>query len=181
MGAVRKFFQFRADQINYFFYVQDKGKLLVARKTWTKLSIVCMQVTCSVCNNRNFGKVVWIMISVICFSWRDFSLLALSVLGFPVDGGYTHWSSWSACSRTCSGGNQRRSRYCTNPPPADGGRDCRGPAEETRTCNRQNCPGKYYMLHLSLVTNIFLVRFSQWLNEWVSIFKQPSSRCLGFY
>ncbi|XP_067034731.1 furin-like protease kpc-1 isoform X2 [Acropora muricata] len=60
--------------------------------------------------------------------------------GSPVDGGYTQWSSWSGCTPTCVAGNRQRSRSCTNPRPANGGRRCRGPAVERRTCNRQQCP-----------------------------------------
>lgn len=60
--------------------------------------------------------------------------------GFPVHGKYTDWTPWSTCSPTCAGGIQQRSRSCTNPPPANGGRHCRGPAEETKGCNNQNCP-----------------------------------------
>lgn len=109
-------------------------------------------------------------------------------VGFPVDGKYTHWSSWSTCSRTCAGGNQRRSRSCANPPPANGGRDCRGPAEKTRGCNTQNCPGKYYLLLFTLVTNAFHGTFpsQSWLKTHLGcasllFFKLPSSQCSGFY
>ncbi|XP_078384193.1 ectin-like [Oculina patagonica] len=63
----------------------------------------------------------------------------------PVHGGYSRWSSWSRCSRSCAGGAQRRSRSCTNPFPANGGRDCSGQGEDTefRKCNNHDCPGTY--------------------------------------
>eukprot|EP00116_Pleurobrachia_bachei_P000258 sb/3460520/ len=59
----------------------------------------------------------------------------------PVEGGYTAWSDWSVCSEECGGGDQSRTRTCTNPSPAHGGRAC--PEEvstDKRTCNLQACP-----------------------------------------
>ena len=34
-----------------------------------------------------------------------------------------------------------RSRNCTNPEPANGGKDCEGATVENKTCNEQACPG----------------------------------------
>ena len=58
-----------------------------------------------------------------------------------VNGGYTAYGDWSACSADCGGGTQTRSRTCTNPAPANGGADCVGDSSETRDCNTQGCPG----------------------------------------
>ncbi|KAJ7371466.1 hypothetical protein OS493_025365 [Desmophyllum pertusum] len=54
----------------------------------------------------------------------------------PVNGGYSTWSAWSACSKTCSTGYKVRARYCNNPRPANGGKDCSelGPSRETLVC-----------------------------------------------
>lgn len=55
------------------------------------------------------------------------------------------WSAWSACSASC-GGTQTRS--CTNPPPANGGAQCDGPATQScapcQACQMWRCqlPGK---------------------------------------
>jgi len=59
-----------------------------------------------------------------------------------VDGGYTSWSAWTACSKTCGGGVKGRERSCTNPKPDGNGKDCTelGPPEETASCNEQACP-----------------------------------------
>ena len=69
--------------------------------------------------------------------------------GSPTDGGYTPWSPWSACSRTCAGGSQQRYRFCTDPLPVNGGKDCKelGPDTESKGCNRQSCQGKEIILH----------------------------------
>ena len=61
----------------------------------------------------------------------------------PVHGGYSQWTGFEACTRTCGGGMLIRRRSCTSPPPAHGGRNCSvlGPSIETIECNTQNCPG----------------------------------------
>lgn len=59
-----------------------------------------------------------------------------------VDGNWARWQSWSVCTKSCGGGTQDRTRACSNPPPAYGGRDCRGKNKEVRSCNNVPCPGK---------------------------------------
>ncbi|XP_031561120.1 A disintegrin and metalloproteinase with thrombospondin motifs adt-1-like isoform X2 [Actinia tenebrosa] len=58
----------------------------------------------------------------------------------PVDGKWSDWKAWSACSATCGGGSQSRTRTCTNPAPANGGSDCVGVKLETQACGAQLCP-----------------------------------------
>ncbi|KAL4231142.1 Thrombospondin type 1 repeat-containing protein [Mactra antiquata] len=58
----------------------------------------------------------------------------------PVDGGFTAWSSWTACSVTCGTGTKDRSRTCDNPAPQNGGLDCSGDTDETTTCDEAACP-----------------------------------------
>ena len=57
-----------------------------------------------------------------------------------VNGGYTNWTI-SKCSVTCGGGVKSFTRTCTNPPPANGGKNCSelGPANKTASCNEQGC------------------------------------------
>ena len=50
------------------------------------------------------------------------------------DGG---WSGFGACSKACDGGTQIRN--CSNPAPANGGKDCVG--DGTNACNTQACRG----------------------------------------
>ena len=64
---------------------------------------------------------------------------------FIVDGGFTEWSLFGSCSKTCGGGVMKRTRNCTNPAPANGGQDCVGPREETRNCSTGACPGEQYV------------------------------------
>lgn len=61
----------------------------------------------------------------------------------PINGGYSEWTGFESCTRTCGEGILIRRRNCTNPPPAHGGRDCSnlGPSMESIKCNTQKCPG----------------------------------------
>ena len=56
-----------------------------------------------------------------------------------IDGGWSEWCPFTACSVTCGGGVRNRSRACTNPPPQGGGQDCLGPDSESKKCNTQSC------------------------------------------
>ncbi|VDI58963.1 Hypothetical predicted protein [Mytilus galloprovincialis] len=57
-----------------------------------------------------------------------------------VNGGWSIWSIWSACTVTCEYGTQRRIRICNNPAPAGGGQSCQGSDTNSQTCNANICP-----------------------------------------
>ncbi|XP_056004192.1 A disintegrin and metalloproteinase with thrombospondin motifs adt-1-like [Ostrea edulis] len=57
-----------------------------------------------------------------------------------IDGGFTDWSTWSSCSKTCGGGTSEKSRTCSQPVPQNGGRNCTGSFSDSRDCNTQSCP-----------------------------------------
>ncbi|KAI8516481.1 hypothetical protein Bbelb_050620 [Branchiostoma belcheri] len=66
-----------------------------------------------------------------------------------VDGGWSDWTPWSACSVTCGVGTQTRDRTCTNPPPANGGAGCDGLDQETQDCDTGVlCPVELYLTRL---------------------------------
>ena len=76
---------------------------------------------------------------VFCYTRNHFKYLCF----FPVNGGWTTWGDWSECSVTCGGGTQTRSRSCTNPPVAHGGKPCLGLREITQDCDKDiMCPGR---------------------------------------
>ncbi|NWX67354.1 TSP1 protein, partial [Promerops cafer] len=58
----------------------------------------------------------------------------------PINGNWGPWSPWDACTVTCGGGLQKRSRLCNNPEPQYGGKTCIGEARGTQVCNKQDCP-----------------------------------------
>lgn len=57
-----------------------------------------------------------------------------------VPGGYSSWSEWSICSKTCGIGLQGKIRKCNSPTPGPLGRLCIGPNVITRRCKDAPCP-----------------------------------------
>eukprot|EP00062_Callorhinchus_milii_P018849 gi/632972737/ref/XP_007902806.1/ PREDICTED: A disintegrin and metalloproteinase with thrombospondin motifs 14-like [Callorhinchus milii] len=62
---------------------------------------------------------------------------------YSQDGSWGSWTKFGSCSRTCGGGVRFRSRQCSNPQPAYGGRDCPGLNHEYQVCNSDDCPGRF--------------------------------------
>ena len=59
-----------------------------------------------------------------------------------LDGQWSDWDRWSACTVTCGNGTKLRSRRCDDPEPLNGGRNCTGKSEETAECATWICPGE---------------------------------------
>uniref|UniRef100_A0A8C1GCZ4 Hemicentin-1 n=1 Tax=Cyprinus carpio TaxID=7962 RepID=A0A8C1GCZ4_CYPCA len=58
----------------------------------------------------------------------------------PVDGKWSSWVSWGACSVSCGGGTRQRTRVCASPAPQHGGRRCEGNDIHIDFCNNEPCP-----------------------------------------
>ncbi|TRZ02412.1 hypothetical protein DNTS_034467 [Danionella cerebrum] len=58
----------------------------------------------------------------------------------PVDGKWSSWVSWGACSVSCGGGMRQRTRICASPAPLHGGRQCEGRDIHIDFCNNDPCP-----------------------------------------
>ncbi|XP_036375886.1 hemicentin-1 [Megalops cyprinoides] len=58
----------------------------------------------------------------------------------PVDGKWSSWVSWGACSVSCGGGTRQRTRSCASPAPQHGGRQCEGNDVHIDFCNSEPCP-----------------------------------------
>jgi len=58
----------------------------------------------------------------------------------PVDGVWSSWGSYGACSKDCGYGIETRMRTCTNPAPQHNGKGCEGSAKDTRACYKKACP-----------------------------------------
>ena len=57
-----------------------------------------------------------------------------------VNGDWTVWSVWGACSVSCAAGTKQRTRSCTNPVPAYGGSGCSGGTSDSGLCDDGPCP-----------------------------------------
>ncbi|KAJ8303457.1 hypothetical protein KUTeg_019853 [Tegillarca granosa] len=55
----------------------------------------------------------------------------------PIQGGWSDWTQWSDCSRTCGGGIRIRERQCNRPLPQYGGLHCTGNDKVYKMCNVQ--------------------------------------------
>uniref|UniRef100_A0A7M5UET4 MAM domain-containing protein n=1 Tax=Clytia hemisphaerica TaxID=252671 RepID=A0A7M5UET4_9CNID len=56
-----------------------------------------------------------------------------------VNGGWSRWSSWSACDVYCGNGRQSRQRLCNEPAPRKNGNPCNGKSRETKSCRSGAC------------------------------------------
>ena len=72
----------------------------------------------------------------------------------PVNGGFSEWTAWSACSKTCGTGSIIRTRKCDNPAPQNGGAECSGDKSETKTCTVKSCNGRSSYLSFSVNFNV---------------------------
>jgi len=59
-----------------------------------------------------------------------------------IHGGWSTWSDWTRCSKSCGGGKKSRTRTCTDPRPAFGGAACEGDAKMEKPCNVDVCETK---------------------------------------
>lgn len=73
-------------------------------------------------------------------------ILILSWCFVLVNGGYTSWTDWSICSRSCGPGITSRHRTCSQPFPSLNGKDCSdiGEAFEQKSCFLKDCKGIAY-------------------------------------
>lgn len=126
---------------------------------------VCVRIR----RHRRVEKIVWevhmkcssalrlyVLVSITCTSFKYYFFLTFwSLVIFyknktwlkplcimiEVDGNWGDWSSWSQCSASCGGGNEVRSRNCSNPAPSHGGKPCAGDPTQSQTCANTTCPG----------------------------------------
>ncbi|GCB63164.1 hypothetical protein scyTo_0013161 [Scyliorhinus torazame] len=73
----------------------------------------------------------------------------------PVNGNWGPWNPWNLCSQTCGGGQSKRSRSCSNPPPASGGKVCLGANVQMQRCGMDLCPGPLASVLVSIFTPVY--------------------------
>ena len=91
------------------------------------------------------------------------------------------WSLWSttstACSATCGGGTAVGFRTCTNPAPAQNGRQCEGEmTTKDMPCNVFNCPGTKAAYHFWINYPNFTLTFAE---RFLSIVVGGSTRSIN--
>ncbi|KAB5517168.1 hypothetical protein PHYPO_G00186550 [Pangasianodon hypophthalmus] len=104
---------------------------------WSPCSETCgkgMQTRIRLCNNPppSFG-------GPLC-SGADTQTQVCTERNCPVDGKWSSWVSWGACSVSCGGGTRQRTRLCASPAPKHGGRQCEGNDVHIDFCNSEPCP-----------------------------------------
>ncbi|GAA6099393.1 hemicentin-1 isoform X2 [Tachysurus ichikawai] len=104
---------------------------------WSPCSETCgkgIQTRIRLCNNPppSFG-------GPTC-SGADTQTQVCTERNCPVDGKWSSWVSWSACSVSCGGGTRQRTRLCASPAPKHGGRQCEGNDVHIDFCNSEPCP-----------------------------------------
>lgn len=62
---------------------------------------------------------------------QDYKRIVLFCTPVAVDGYWSCWSAWSACD---SSFKRQRTRLCNNPEPMNGGKPCKGDAEDEERC-----------------------------------------------
>ena len=83
--------------------------------------------------------------------------IAIAVTNCTVHGGWTAWSSWSACSQSCGLAVKTQRRTCGNPAPAHGGRVCVGQDRNEIYCtSNPPCPGEWKWLISSPISPTWL-------------------------
>lgn len=77
------------------------------------------------------------LVTAIVFVGHNFVTYVLRV-----NGGYSQWTVFTKCTKTCGQGTRFRSRNCNNPVPRFGGLNCSilGDDVQTVKCNTQPCP-----------------------------------------
>ena len=91
-----------------------------------------------------FVMIVFFILRIVRICKTDGIVIDFSFFIFKnlVNGGWTRWSQWTVCRGRCGQGTQERRRFCTNPRPMYGGRNCIGYPIEKRNCNTgRPCPG----------------------------------------
>lgn len=58
-----------------------------------------------------------------------------------IKGGWSDWTQWSGCSKTCGVGHRTRKRFCNNPSPKHNGTACDGENVEYEECKLSPCKG----------------------------------------
>lgn len=133
----------------------NTGNIVILRIIFTMFRIMLYFIL--------FQVVDWLCFYMVWFGCFFDQQKSFTVQGFfvfwvffllPVNGNWSQWEAWSSCSATCGSGSKTRTRTCTDPKPAHGGKKCVGVSVEVGDCVLgRKCSG--LLVHvLSLIISI---------------------------
>ena len=100
--------------------------------------------------------------------WKHNFLKLFTLALLSVDCKLSGWTSWSSCTKTCSGGIQMRNRSVLRLEQF-GGEPC-PKLEETNECNTKECPGKCNCQSNTWTTNVSLFQLTaNWVDGPVGV------------
>ncbi|KAG9488387.1 hypothetical protein GDO78_007934 [Eleutherodactylus coqui] len=87
-----------------------------------------------------------------------------------VNGGWSTWTSWSHCTRTCGAGVQSAERKCNNPAPKFGGKYCTGERKRYRMCKTYPCSKNQPSFRQMQCAEFDTVVYKNELHTWYPIY-----------
>ncbi|KAM9408259.1 A disintegrin and metalloproteinase with thrombospondin motifs 7 [Pholidichthys leucotaenia] len=103
----------------------------VCSTLWCTMGTTCHSKLDGAVDGTSCGEDKW------CFNGE---CVAAGYYPESVDGGWSSWSEWSGCSRSCGAGVQSAERDCDNPVPKFRGKYCLGERRRYKICNTTPCP-----------------------------------------
>ncbi|XP_034974876.2 adhesion G protein-coupled receptor B2 [Zootoca vivipara] len=100
---------------------------------WSVCSLTCgqgTQVRTRSCVSSPYGT--------LCSGLLRETRICNNTATCPVHGLWEDWSPWSLCTMTCGQGSRTRMRQCVAP--QHGGKACKGPEVQNKSCNIALCP-----------------------------------------
>ncbi|KAH3736407.1 hypothetical protein DPMN_042970 [Dreissena polymorpha] len=73
------------------------------------------------------------------FKCRRLTRINIFLILTYIDGGWSLWSDWGMCIRSCGMGRQYRYRRCNNPSPVGNGAPCVGNNQDVVVCKQGTC------------------------------------------
>ncbi|KAJ6656117.1 hypothetical protein lerEdw1_004168 [Lerista edwardsae] len=133
----------------------------VCQTLWCSVKGSCRSKLDAAADGTRCGENKW------CFSGE---CITVGKSPEAVNGGWSLWSSWSYCTRTCGAGIQTAERQCSNPEPQFGGKYCTGERKRYRMCNVKLCPRARPNFRQMQCSEFDTVAYKNEFYQWVPIY-----------